>query len=254
MTKAENKDSTTSATAHPPHLATIHELKEELFDSHQRYYELATANRELSQKTAHGRATHHGGDPSWEAKIEGLTVKNLSLKSAQELLQQIVVAPLPRADSKKNGSGIFGPAGERELTAEERKALSWAVAELADQSWRRSSRWSKARFQSLKFAEKSQDSPILNLIGQAGSEWGYLGLYGKSDFCDKLQGNQCTGRRLNNGDRSLDILKVVLFDSTEYDINAGDGQSGWISCQQPAIPRYRNARDRIARSRTKARY
>jgi hypothetical protein len=83
-------------------------------------------------------------------------VKNLSLKSAQELLQQIVVAPLPRADSKKNGSGIFGPAGERELTAEERKALSWAVAELADQSWRRSSRWSKARFQSLKFAEKCQ--------------------------------------------------------------------------------------------------
>ncbi|KAJ7237172.1 hypothetical protein C8J57DRAFT_1247417 [Mycena rebaudengoi] len=240
MTKAENKDSTTSATAHPPHLATIHELKEELFDSHQRYYELATANREISQKlrTAEQRITE-------EIHL---------LKSAQELLQQIVVAPLPRADSKKNGSGIFGPAGERELTAEERKALSWAVAELADQSWRRSSRWSKARFQSLKFAEKSQDSPILNLIGQAGSEWGYLGLYGKSDFCDKLQGNQCTGRRLNNGDRSLDILKVVLFDSTEYDINAGDGQSGWISCQQPAIPRYRNARDRIARSRTKARY
>ncbi|KAJ7219609.1 hypothetical protein C8J57DRAFT_1732056 [Mycena rebaudengoi] len=59
MTKAENKDSTTSATAHPPHLATIHELKEELFDSHQRYYELATANRELSQKlrTAEKRIT-----------------------------------------------------------------------------------------------------------------------------------------------------------------------------------------------------
>ncbi|KAJ7244441.1 hypothetical protein C8J57DRAFT_1242770 [Mycena rebaudengoi] len=66
MTKAENKDSTTSATAHPPHLATIHELKEELFDSHQRYYELATANREISQKlrTAEQRITeeiHLGG-------------------------------------------------------------------------------------------------------------------------------------------------------------------------------------------------